>query len=366
MGPYIFEDALSGGSVSCEYPGLEALMVRGGGVPGTCRSLFFPGCSFINYALPLVQSVYDLLREAGRVDGISLLCCGKILSYEPDGKALRTSFEAQLREHVAAAGVERIVAACPNCVKALRDALAHDERTASVQVVALPAELAELGYRIDAGTARRMLSDELARLGMAGGNAGTEGAPDAEDSSAPETRPLLFMPQDSCPDRKTGEFADGLRALLPPELVVEGEHVRKNSVCCGSLARAAGKFELAEKQAHGHGDEASDLGASGIATACVSCSYLLSALQRQVPVFHYLELLYDWRIDWYTADAYMKLRFLFDESLGVVEAAGGERPFVGLGGEGDVVDPRGTGSAPAAGDDDGTSCACQGASGEVA
>lgn len=53
-------------------------------------SLFFPGCSFINYGLPLVQ--VNTPADAGRVDGISLLCCGKILSYEP-GDAVRASFE---------------------------------------------------------------------------------------------------------------------------------------------------------------------------------------------------------------------------------------------------------------------------------
>ena len=66
------------------------------------------------------------------------------------------------------------------------------------------------------------------------------------------------MPHDSCPDKKTGEFADGLRALMPEELLVEGEKVRKRSVCCGSLARAAGKTELADSQAREHGHDASD------------------------------------------------------------------------------------------------------------
>ena len=51
-------------------------MVEQSGDAGRCASLFFPGCSLINYGLPLVQSVYDLLKSAGEVEGISLLCCG--------------------------------------------------------------------------------------------------------------------------------------------------------------------------------------------------------------------------------------------------------------------------------------------------
>ncbi|MEG1494368.1 MAG: (Fe-S)-binding protein [Gordonibacter sp.] len=309
MEEYEFEDVLAGSTVSCTFPRLVA-QVAGDGRPRRTRTLFFPGCSLINYGLPLVQSVYGLLSEAGAVEGISLLCCGKILSFEPDGKEVRAAFEQQLRERVANAGVERIVAACPNCVLALRAALDCDERTAGVEVAALPAELAALGYRIDEDVAARMLANELVR----------------EETDVPP----LFSVHDSCPDRATGEFADGLRALLPSDLFVEPEHCRRHSGCCGSLVRAAGKFELADEQSRQRGAEAVSAGAEGIVAACVSCAYQLSASQRRVPVFHYLELLYDWRIDWRNADQYMKLRFLFDDSLGTEEASGDTRPFMGL------------------------------------
>ena len=93
MDEYRFEDLLAGGTVTCSYPGLETVRVGGVSDAESCESLFFPGCSFINYALPLVQSVYDLLVNAGQCDGISLLCCGKILEYEGDGGAARAAFE---------------------------------------------------------------------------------------------------------------------------------------------------------------------------------------------------------------------------------------------------------------------------------
>lgn len=313
MEDYVFEDLLAGSRVTCAFPGLDS-RVETLDAPRRARTLFFPGCSFINYGLPLVKAVYDLLSDAGRAEGISLLCCGKILSFEPDGTAVRAAFEGQLRDHVAASGIERIVAACPNCVAALRGAFACDERTASVEIVALPQELAALGCRIDAQVATRMLATELAM-----------GETDASAES-----PLLFSVHDSCPDRATGEFADGLRALMPPQLFVDPAHVRKRSQCCGSLARAAGRLDLGNAQAQSRGDEAVEAGASAIVTACVSCAHLLSASQDKVPVFHYLELLFDWRIAWRHADAYMKLRFLFDEALGAEEPADGGRPFKGL------------------------------------
>ena len=290
MDAYTFEDVLTGATVGCGYPYLQSHDVDFGEGAKQCESVVFPGCSFINYGLPLVQAVYDTLKSADCVQGISLLCCGKILSYEPNGDVVRPRFEEQLREHLLAAGTKRIVAACPNCVTALRNACAADERTASIEIVALPAQLSALGYRIDPEAAASLVASEV-----------------------PEGAQAVFCPHDSCPDRKTGEFAQGMRGLMENLNVVEAAHNRTKSICCGSLARAAGKPDAADKCANLCGSESLDAGASVMVTPCVSCSFQLTMAQSKLPVFHYLELLYNWRIDWAHADMYMKLRFLFDD-----------------------------------------------------
>lgn len=324
MTQYSFDDALTGSTISCDYPGLQAMKVRDGiQIPEGCESLFFPGCSLINYALPLVQSVYDLLLGAGQVQGMSLLCCGKILSYEPNGDVVRDSFELQLIERVAESSVKRFICTCPNCVQALRDAFARDERTASVEVVPLPVVLAEMGYRIDEGVARKHLAEALAAGGYVADSV------DADDAAA--VAELKFAVHDSCPDRDTNEFAEGVRAMLPEGLYAEMAHSKKKSICCGSLVRAMGKFDAADKQAASRGKETLEAGASGIITACVSCAFQISVAQQNVPAFHYLELLYDWRINWRYVDSWMKLRFLFNDSLGVTDATEGGRSFVGIG-----------------------------------
>lgn len=358
MDEYSFEDVLASSTVTCTFPHLEAVRLHGASKAQACPSLFFPGCSFINYGLPLVQAVYGLLKEAGRVEGISLVCCGMILGYEPNADEVRPAFEQQLRDRIVACGVERIVTACPNCVYALRALLAREERTAQVQVVALPSELVELGYRVDPDVARRMLQAEEAvraagagaaegdgdgagagaagdgdgagagaaegaRAAGAGANndtvaADADGAGAADADGAP-----LFCVHDSCPDRATGEIAENLRALMPAELIVDPAHNRKRSFCCGSRPRAAGHADAADRMARRHAEEAQDVRARALLTACVSCSFQLTVAQRDLPVFHYLELLFDWRIDWRDAERYMKLRFLFDSALGA-------REFVGL------------------------------------
>lgn len=308
MEDYTFTDALTGNAVAFDYQTGEARLARraeGEELPA-CTTLFFPGCSFINYAMPLVAAVYDTLASQGAADGISLLCCGKILSYEPDGDAVRAGFEAQLRDHLAQSSITRIVAACPNCVTALRGALSGDVRVENVEIVALPQVLADLGYRIDPAAV-------------------------AEQVKGDASAPVLLCTHDSCPDRATGEFADGLRALLPEGLFAEPAHARSRSICCGSLPRAAGKFEAADKCACRNGEEAVEVGADAIVTACMSCTFQLNMAQGFVQVVHFLELLYSWRINWASVGAWMKLRFLFDDTMGVVEDEGSGRAFKGLG-----------------------------------
>lgn len=302
---YQFKDALTGSTIESEFPMLDTRISRG--EIEHCESLFFPGCSLINYALPLVSAVYETLQQQEIADGISLLCCGKILSYEPDGDAKRASFEQQLVDRLLETDIKRIVAACPNCVKALREAFAKDERMAerAIEVVPLSVELAKVGYRVDPSVAAQLIKG------------------DAEES-------VLLCTHDSCPDRDTGEFADGLREIIPEGLWVDPAHARNRSLCCGSLPRAAGKFEAADKLAHRNGEEAVEVGADALVTSCLSCAFQLSFCQPYVQAVHYLELLYSWRVDWSLTGGLMKLRFLFDENLGAEEVESSGRTFVAL------------------------------------
>ncbi|MEG0503262.1 MAG: heterodisulfide reductase-related iron-sulfur binding cluster, partial [Raoultibacter sp.] len=141
---------------------------------------------------------------------------------------------------------------------------------------------------------------------------------------------VLVSIHDSCPDRDTGEFADGIRSLIPRELMVSSRHERERSLCCGSLLRAEGKDQAADALAHKLGEDGRALGVSAFVVGCASCAFQLTVSQSALLVFHYLELLYDWRIPWENASTYMKLRFLFDEALGAVESGGGSRTFAAL------------------------------------
>ena len=307
MDERIFTDALTGNTLTFDMATNDVILERGDGKPLEVKSIFFPGCSMINYAMPLTAAVYDTLLDAGVVDGISVLCCGKILSYEPNGAALRESFEEELKEHIAAAGIERIVCACPNCVKALRDAFAQDARMEGVSIDVLPQVLVNLGYSLDPATCGLLVKG------------------DSEES-------VLFCPHDSCPDRDYGDFARALRAIIPDGMWVDPEHCYSRSICCGSIPRAAGKYEAADKCANINGEDAVAVHADALITACMSCCFQLNMAQSHVQCVHYLEMLYSWRINWATVGQWMKLRFLFKETLGAIEKdAPTGRAFEGLG-----------------------------------
>lgn len=302
MDNFAFVDALTGDSVEQDYATGDIKVVRGDGSLPECKSLFFPGCSMINYAMPLVASVYDTLKQHDDVDGISLLCCGKILSYEPNGDTLRSEFEAVLRDKLVGTSIKRIVCACPNCVKALREALACDRRTAGIELADLPGVLVSEGYQVDKGVAAKLV----------------KGSADED---------VLLSVHDSCPDRDYGQFADSIRKLVPEDIWEDPEHCRKRSVCCGSLPRAAGKMEAADKCADLNGREAVEIDADAIVTPCMSCTFQLNMAQHHVPCFHVLELLYDWRVNWATIGNWMKVRFLFDDIMGceIVDESTGRR-----------------------------------------
>ncbi|WP_139653682.1 (Fe-S)-binding protein [Raoultibacter phocaeensis] len=304
MGRVVYEDALTNSAIALDGYAYELLGRADRKHGHGARSVFFPGCSVINFAQPLMSKVYEMLTDLGEVDGISLLCCGKLLSFEPDADVLCPAFRSEFSRSVAEAGVRRIVTACPNCTAEVRRMLSFDPAVSDVEVIVLPEVLAAHGIALEPERVRTFFE----RNGIAY-------AGDA---------PTLAV-HDSCPDRTIGEFARGVRSLIAGDLLVEMEHNRASSLCCGSLAKAAGKPDAATRQAKRRGEEGKSAGADGLVTVCMSCSSQLSSFQDTLPVMHYLELLCDERIDWDGLPPYLQMRFLF-------EARSGRRDYDGLSG----------------------------------
>ncbi len=294
-GAWVFRDALAHCAVSVAEDGCrlaDACEVEATDAQ-PCVSVFFPGCSFFNFVPNLMIDTYGRLLESGACDGVSFLCCGKLLSFEPDARTRVPAFEERMANALVESGVKRIVAACPNCAAELRRIVAERVPEAGVRVVALPAALEQAGVRADAVAMRRVVGE--ARVCV----------------------------HDSCPDRERGEFAEATRALLPQDMLVEAQHNRKTSFCCGALARAAGRPAASAAASLRHAAEAEQVGASAIVVSCVSCAQQLARSQDNMSVHHYLELVHGESVDWRTMPGYMTTRFLFEESHGT-------RDFVGM------------------------------------
>ena len=71
--------------------------------------------------------------------------------------------------------------------------------------------------------------------------------------------------------------------------------------------------------------------ADAIVTACLSCAFQLNMAQPCVQAVHYLELLYQWRIDWTDMASWVKFRFLTPGALAKMEREESARTFLGLG-----------------------------------
>jgi Fe-S oxidoreductase len=285
---FIFRDALTGDDVSLDLNTNNAFISKNECAADQHESIFFPGCSFLNYASALVPAVLDTLKLHGLASGVSILCCGKILAYDPNTKNLCSMLDDLMRKHLLARGVKRVICACPNCVETLRRTVMASADTKHIEICALPNVLSSVGYRVDSNIASQLLAKGV-------------------------TGNLKLCTHDSCPDRHVGEFARGLRQILPEGMWVDPKHCCEKSVCCGSSVRAQGKHDAADACVQLNIDEAHDVEADAIVTACMSCAFQLGVAQAAMPVVHYLELLYNWRIDWPHAIELMKIRFLFDE-----------------------------------------------------
>jgi Fe-S oxidoreductase len=243
--------------------------LSGDGSGAALPALFMPGCTLLTYAPELTAAVYSYLQEHNLATGITRRCCGNPLvnSGEPGraaacAESLVTAAQAQ--------GVQRIIVACPNCYRYLQNTL---ERRAvqGIELCPLPEVLLAAGMHFEPGPAAPYQS---------------------------------FCVHDSCPDRQALRFGSAVRALLAPAATVEMQHHGRHTICCGA-GGLAGVFSDARPEAcrTRRLEEFAATGASCMVTTCVACSNAFAQAPTAQPVRHYLELLFNQRIDWQRLEA---------------------------------------------------------------
>lgn len=235
-----------------------------------CNTLFFPGCSLLNDAPELVSKTYQFLHTRNMVDGITSLCCGKILLLNPNAnkeeyQLLMDNFIQSIREHK----VRKIITACANCMIQLNNIFKEHKLCDGVEVVSLTNVLHDMGVKIS-------IEDDLA----------------------------VF---DSCVDRKPQAFGEPLRKILDAPKICEIQYTPDTGYCCGALQQARGDIEGMKIAAKARGEEGAQTGANVMLASCMSCSRILNFQQSSIEVRHYLEYLFDDKIDWSKANYHMSV-----------------------------------------------------------
>jgi uncharacterized membrane protein YdjX (TVP38/TMEM64 family)/Fe-S oxidoreductase len=216
------------------------------GLPQGCTTIFFPGCALPGTRPAATQKVYQMLLEAIPDLGIVLDCCTKPSHDLGRERFFQDSF-GEMVTWLEAAGVKRVLVACPNCYKVFSEYA--------------PQFLTETVYQ------------QLAEL-----------APGSvlEAIAAPVTI------HDPCVIRSVAAPQEAVRSLLAQagRRVEEMPHTRGSALCCGEGGSVGA---LAPDLADSWG-ERRRVEAAGreVVTYCAGCA---NHLGKKLQVSHVLDLI---------------------------------------------------------------------------
>jgi Fe-S oxidoreductase len=220
------------------------------------KAILFPGCALGTFHPTLTRELYKNLAKDEPDLSIFDGCCYKPL----EDLGLEDRFDKAiqgLNDSLDDMGVERVITACPTCLRNLQRDL-KGRNVVSCYDLVKPVEPVRNGVK-------------------------------------------LVTVHDSCSDRETGTIGSAVRGVLSRYYsLVEMEHNRSNALCCGSGGLvSAYDPELAVEASRRRMDEAASTKADVVVTYCANCSNALSSQNRKnVEVRHSLELLLNVREDY--------------------------------------------------------------------
>jgi uncharacterized membrane protein YdjX (TVP38/TMEM64 family)/Fe-S oxidoreductase len=216
------------------------------GLPQGCTTIFFPGCALPGTRPAATEKVYRMLQEAIPDLGIVLDCCTKP-SHDLGKERYFQDMFGEMVAWLAAAGIKRVLVACPNCYKVFSEYA--------------PQFATETVYQ------------QLAEL-----------APDSvlETSGAPVTI------HDPCVIRSVPAPQAAVRSLLARagRRVEEMPHTRGSALCCGE---GGGVGALAPDLANAWGERRLvEAAGREVVTYCAGCA---NHLGKKLQVSHVLDLI---------------------------------------------------------------------------
>lgn len=216
-------------------------------LPPGCRTVFFPGCNLPGSRPRQTWALFERLRQADPALGLVLDCCAKP-SHDLGRQAEFLAAFGELRDWLAAQGVERVLTACPNCQRVF----------------------AQYGQPLTARTVYQELAQAL-----------PPGAP-------PEPLPGVWTLHDPCALRQDSASQQAVRALAARAglALEEMPHHGRLTFCCGEGGGvAAQEPSLAQAWSQRRTQEAQG---RRVLTYCGGCA---ARLGRSLPTSHLLDLL---------------------------------------------------------------------------
>ena len=218
------------------------------GLPQGCRTIFFPGCALPGTRPAATFQVYQRLRREIPELGLVLDCCTKP-SHDLGREQFFLKTFGEMVAWLEAAGIERVLVACPNCYKVFSE-YAPQFRTETVY-------------------------ESLARQ--------------PQDAAAPLADAPVTI-HDPCVIRNAAPPQNAVRTLLNAagRSIEEMPHTRATALCCGEGGSAGA---LAPDLAEDWGERrAAEAAGRRVVTYCAGCA---NHLGKRVQVSHVLDLVCD-------------------------------------------------------------------------
>lgn len=216
--------------------------------PETFRYAFFLGCAMACFSPKAVTKTYELLKEELQDVGVIDLCCGKPIYdaglTERAMKWLTYRVISELKRHKCTT----IITACPNCYYYLKRMLPKDFALATLYDY--------IGSKLKS-----------------------------------KVEGLTLTIHDSCPDRFEGLFARHVREILSKCNIIEMEHSKERTICCGAGGLVSCiDPSLPSNLMSSRIGEAVEIGAPLIVVYCYSCANMFWSFQPSIEVKHILNL----------------------------------------------------------------------------
>lgn len=213
---------------------------------------FMPGCSLPSYTPEGVRKTMQYLKEVYPSLGAVQKCCGKGTKALGQEDKFYERFSG-LQNDIDSVGIEKIIVACQNCFKTIKETSDHTEVES--------------------------LWTLLPKIGL----------PDEVRGKARESD-VVFGIHDSCSTRYEKEIQDGIRWIMN-ELgykVVETEYSRENARCCGFGGMIVpANPDLANRVMQRRAD---DFESDYVVVYCAACRSSMMKVGKKA--FHILDLLW--------------------------------------------------------------------------